>query len=214
MDFAEITYRIITAGAIALLRLPESRAVIPTAEAILQGGVTVLEITLTTPGATSAIKQLSGQLPQHTILGAGSILSLDDVARSVDCGAKFIVSPITTPQIIECAHDHGLPIVAGALTPNEIFHAQEMGSDLVKVFPAGFWGPRYIKAVLAPMPHLRLCPTGGVTPENAGQWIQAGAKVVGVGSALADPVTVAAGNYAEITRRARRLVKSVDEVHA
>jgi len=208
----EITRRIVAAGAIAILRQPDSTAVLRTAEAILRGGVTVIEVTLTTPGALTATEQLVRRLPAHALVGVGSVLKPDDVAQAAESGARFIVSPVVMPETIACSHRYGLPVLPGALTPTEIYRAQLLGADFVKVFPAAFWGPRYIRTLLAPMPHLRLCPTGGVTPANAGQWIQAGASVVGLGSALADPVAVAAGNFGEITHRARTLVQSITEV--
>ena len=209
---AEITQRIVTAGAVAILRLKSSRRVLPVAEAMLRGGVTVLEVTLTTPGALAATERLASQLSPAVLVGVGSVLNANDVAQAADSGARYIVSPIATPEIIESAHKRGLPVMPGAFTPTEMQRAQALGADLIKVFPAEFWGPKYLKAILAPMPQLRLCPAGGVTPENAGAWIQAGALAVGVGSALIDSAAVEACKFEELTRRARVLVQSIESV--
>lgn len=212
MSRAETTQRIVTAGAVAILRLKSSHRVLPVAEAMLRGGVTILEVTLTTPDALAATERLASWLSPAVLVGMGSVLNANEVAQAADSGAQFIVSPIATPEIIESAHKRGLPVMPGAFTPTEVQRAQALGADLVKVFPAGFWGPKYLKVLLAPMPQLRLCPTGGVTPENAGTWIQAGALAVGVGSALIDRAAVEAGKFDELTRRARILVKSIELV--
>ncbi len=212
MTRPDIIQRLLEAGAVAVLRLPDSRHTLRVAEAVAQGGITAVEVTLTTPDALATIEQLARQMPGSALIGVGSVLNADDVAQAAGSGARFIVSPITTHEIIKSAHENDLPVIPGALTPTEVYHAQALGADFVKVFPASFWGPKYVRALLAPMPHLRLCPTGGVTPHNAGEWIQAGAKVVGIGSALVNPSMVAAGNYEEITRRARTLARSIKAV--
>ena len=212
MTRADTTQRILEAGAIAIVRLPSTRHLIRVAEAIVHGGVTVMEVTLTTPNALAATRQLVQRLSERAVVGVGSVLFANDVARAAECGARFIVSPVSTPALIESAHAHDLPVIPGALTPSEVYQAQARGADLIKVFPAGFWGSKYIRALLAPMPDLRLCPTGGVTPENAGEWIAAGALAVGIGSALASAALAKSGNFEEITQRAQTLVRSIQAV--
>ncbi len=197
------------AKAVAVIRLTSGQRVVPVTEALLKGDVTVIEVTLTTPRALAAVEMLVRKLSPPALVGVGSVLHAGDVALAADCGARFIVSPITTQAMIECAQKRGMIVMAGAFTPTEAHRAQTLGADFVKVFPAGFWGPKYLGTLLAPMPHLRLCPTGGVTPENAGDWIKAGAVAVGVGSALVDQKAVRQGRYDELTRRARILVNSV-----
>ena len=176
----------------------------------MRGGVTTLEVTLTTPGAMAAIALLAERFVPTALVGAGSVLNADDVAQAADRGAQFIVSPVCTQEIIDCAHARDLAVMPGAFTPTEVQRATALGADIVKVFPASFWGPRYVRTLLAPMPHLRLCPTGGVTPANAGAWIRAGAVAVGIGSALVDREAVQAGDFESLTRRARTLVESIE----
>ena len=209
MTRTEVSARIAELRAVAVLRLPSSEHVPRVAEAMLEGGVHAIEVTLTTPGALTAIEQLERRFACDAVIGVGSVRTPEDVTRAKDHGAQFVVSPITSAPVIATARDHDLAVMPGALTPTEVDRAQELGADFVKVFPASFWGPKYIRALLAPMPDLRLCPTGGVTPTNAGTWIEAGAQAVGIGSALAPKSSIAAGDYGEVTRRAKTLVKSI-----
>ena len=212
MTRKELAQRIAKSRAVAVLRMPSSRKVVRVADAIVRGGVTTLEVTLTTPGALQAITQLANRHASNALIGVGSVLTAHDVAQAADSGARFIVSPVSTPQIIESAHQHGLAVMPGAFTPTEIQQAHAWGADFVKVFPAEFFGPKYIRALLKPLPHLKLCPTGGVTPENAGEWIRAGASVVGIGSALVDRNAVEAEDYEALTKRARILTASVQSI--
>src|SRR5690606_37819078 len=124
--------------------------------------------------------------PDDALVGVGAALSADDARRAIDAGARFVVSPVIDEGVIAAAHNAGVPVFAGALSPTELQRAHQLGADFVKVFPADVVGMTYFKSVLAPMPHLRLVPTGGVTLDNAGDWLRAGAAAVGVGSALVD----------------------------
>lgn len=206
-----IVHRLAAIGALAVVRLPNADDVLPTARALHAGGVSAVEVTMTVPGALGAIERLARELGDEVLVGVGSVLDADTARRAVEAGARFVVSPVFSAEVVAEAHAAGAAALPGAFTPTEILRAYEAGADLVKVFPSDALGPSFIKGVLAPMPFLKLVPTGGVTPENAGQWIRAGATAVGLGSALVDPVLVAKGDFATITRLARR---TADEVAA
>lgn len=207
----EITNRIAQAGAVAILRVRRTHSLLPAAEALAEGGVQVLEVTLTSPNALPSIKALTARFAPEIIIGAGSVISAAQVQEVADQGARFIVSPVTKREVIEAAHALDLPVMPGVFTPSEAQAAHELAADMIKVFPAGFLGKGYIKALLAPLPHLRLVPTGGVTPASAGEWIDVGAAAIGIGSALADERTIAEGRYHVLTERARVLCASISE---
>lgn len=206
-----LTKKMLASGAIAVLRLREALPLKPAVDALIRGGITVLEVTLTTPNALSSIETLRKSYGAEILIGAGSVITEEQTHDVVSAGANFIVSPITKKEVIRAGHAHGLPVLPGALTPTEVQIAHEYGADMVKVFPAEQLGLSYIKALLAPLPHLRLAPTGGVTPENAGEWIRAGAAVVGLGSALFDTEAIRSGRLSTLTERARTLCASIAE---
>ena len=202
--------RILASGVVAVVRLPDAAHVLRVVDAIREGGVTAIEITMTTPGALQAITEVAGSMGDVEI-GVGSVLDAAGVHRAVDAGARYVVSPVYKKELIDAAHERGVPVMPGAFSPTEILEATEAGADVVKVFPSGVVGMSYFKAVLAPMPHLKLMPTGGVSPENAGDWIRAGAVAVGVGSSLLDKQAIAEGNFGKLTENARVLCRSVAE---
>jgi 2-dehydro-3-deoxyphosphogluconate aldolase/(4S)-4-hydroxy-2-oxoglutarate aldolase len=204
-----VTERIQRLGALAVVRLPRADDVLPVARALHAGGVSAIEVTMTVPGALHAVERLARECDAEILIGVGSVLDAPTVRRAVDAGARFIVSPVFRREVVDEAHRHGAAAFPGAFTPTEILQAHEAGADLVKVFPSDALGPAFIKGVLAPMPFLRLVPTGGVTPQNAGGWIRAGAVAVGLGGALVDPALVARGDWGMITNLARQ---TVDEV--
>ena len=204
-----VVERVRREGAVAVLRLADAEQTVRAAEWLVAGGVTALEVTLTTKGALDAIGKLVARHGDAALVGAGSVLDADAARRAVDAGARFIVSPVCLPDVVEAAASLGVAVMPGAFTPTEALRAHQMGADVVKVFPSEVLGPAFIKGVLAPMPFLKLMPTGGVTPDNVGDWLRAGAIAVGLGSALADPKLVAAGDEAAVTERARRLVANV-----
>ena len=201
--------RIIAIGVVAVLRLRDERGAANAIAAVHAGGVSAIEITMTTPNALRVIESVARERGDDVVLGVGSVLDAATAASAIAAGARYVVSPVVKPEVMEEAHRLGVAAMLGAFSPTEILEAHESGSDLVKVSPAEVLGPAFIKGVLAPMPFLRLMPTGGITPENAGDWILAGAQCVGVGSALIDPKLVIAGDFAAITDRARRLIRSV-----
>jgi 2-dehydro-3-deoxyphosphogluconate aldolase/(4S)-4-hydroxy-2-oxoglutarate aldolase len=166
---------------------------------------------MTVPGALQAIERLAREGGEELLIGVGSVLDAATVRRATDAGARFVVSPVFRREIVDEAHRHGAAALPGAFTPTEILNAHEAGADLVKIFPADALGLAFIKGVLGPMPFLRLVPTGGVTPHNAGSWIRAGAAAVGLGGMLVVPALVAKGDWETITHLARQTVDKVAE---
>ncbi|MEX0655349.1 MAG: bifunctional 4-hydroxy-2-oxoglutarate aldolase/2-dehydro-3-deoxy-phosphogluconate aldolase [Phycisphaeraceae bacterium] len=199
------------AGLVAIIRASSNAGLIETCRALVKGGVTVAEITMTTPGAIEAIRAASTELGDDCLIGVGSVLDAKTVDAAVEAGAQFVVSPVFKPEVVQASHKHGKPVLAGALTPTEILTAFEAGSDLVKVFPANHFGPKYFKDVLAPMPHLKLTPTGGVDLNTVDDWFAAGARCLGVGSALVKKDLIAAGDWAGLTKLAEQFVKAVKD---
>lgn len=202
---------LLAAGAIAVIRLPDAQKLLPVIDALQQGGVTAIEVTMTTPGALAVIETVARTRGDEVQVGVGSVLDAATARRAVEAGARYVVSPVFKPEIIAEAHRLDVPAMPGAFTPTEIQAAHEAGADIIKVFPADVVGMPFFKGVLAPMPHLRLMPTGGVSLTNAGDWIRAGAVAVGVGSALLDQDAIAAGAYERLTAHARTLRRSIEE---
>jgi len=196
-------------GVIAVVRLPQAapttlRAV---AAALAAGGVTAVEITLTTPGALAAIGELTTD--KGCVIGAGTVLDERAARDVIAAGARFVVSPTLDPGVMRRCRERDIPHLPGALTPTELLEAWRAGASMVKLFPASLLGPRYLREVLAPLPFVRLVPSGGVTLEGAGEWIKAGAAAVSVGGALVSASLVRNESWAELTVRARALVESV-----
>ena len=206
------------AGVIAVVRLPEAADLRPVAAALAAGGVDVVEVTLTTSGALDAIAQLSSDTAY--LVGAGTVLDESAARDVIAAGARFVVSPTLERGVIRVCRDLDVPCIPGALTPTELLDAWRAGgggrggASLVKLFPASAVGPRYLREVLAPLPFLRVVPSGGVSLENAGEWIRAGAAAVSVGSALVSPELIRNSAWAELTRRARALVDAVAAARA
>jgi len=196
-------------GVIAILRIDDAGAVRPVVDALLEGGVRVIEITMTVPGAVGAIRALASQLPDDAMLGAGTVLDAQTTTCVIDAGAEFVVSPVFRPEIIDACHRLGAAAIPGCFSPTEILAAWDAGADVVKVFPSTALGPAYFKDLRGPLPHVKLMPTGGVTIENTGAWIAAGAIAVGIGGALVDANAIASRRFDEITARARRVVAAI-----
>jgi 2-dehydro-3-deoxyphosphogluconate aldolase/(4S)-4-hydroxy-2-oxoglutarate aldolase len=203
----DVMRRLTAHGAIAVVRLHDAEAAVMASDAVHAGGVSAIEVTLTTPGALRVIERLSAR--EGMLVGAGSVLDADAARDAIAAGARYLVSPVFFPGLVEIGHDADVPVLLGAFTPTEILAAHRAGADAVKVFPSDALGPAFIRGVLGPMPFLRLVPTGGVTPENVGDWLRAGAAAVGLGGALVDPGLVAAGDFAALTERARRVADAV-----
>ena len=202
------------AGVVAVIRMQNAAKVSAVIETLAAGGVRVLEITMTVPGAGEVIRSISRILPEGSILGAGTVLDGDTARRVIDAGARFVVAPTLDPNTIAVCHEREVAVMPGCFSPTEILRAWQLGADVVKVFPATSLGPGYIKDVRAPLPDIKLMPTGGVTPENAGEWIKAGAVAVGIGSALVDAKAVAAGDLRRIEDSARLLISNIRAARA
>ena len=209
MSRFEVTQQIETLGVVAVIRLADPARLRAVVDAIAAGGVRAIEVTMTVPRAIEMIAAIAPTLPRGFLIGAGTVLDKATVTRAINAGAQFIVSPVFRKELIMAAHVLGVPAMPGCMTPTEILDAWDAGADVVKVFPATALGPGFLKDVLAPLPHVKLMPTGGVTLDNAGDWIRAGAMAVGVGSALLDSAAIASGRYQVITDHARRIVASV-----
>lgn len=207
----EILQALRESGAIAVIRMADAGRLMQVVEAVCAGGVTAIEITMTTPGALQVIEAVTREMGDVAQIGVGSVLDAETARRAVEAGARYVVSPIFKPAIIREAHRLGVPAFPGAFTPTEIQSATEAGADAVKVFPADIVGMAFFKAVLAPMPHLKLMPTGGVSLTNAGDWVRAGAWAVGVGSALLDRRAIEEGRFDVLTENARTLRRSIAE---
>lgn len=197
------------AGAVAVVRLADASAGEAVVDALLAGGVRAVEITFTMTGALDLIATLARRHGDALLLGAGSVLTPDVARHAIDAGARYVVSPVFDVQVLAMAHRHDVAALPGACTPTEILRAWQAGADVVKVFPSDTLGPAFIRNVLAPMPFLPLMPTGGVTPDNVGAWMDAGAVAVGLGSALVDPTLVQRGDLAALTTRAQTVVAQV-----
>ncbi len=200
-----------SAAVVAILRAASDRGLFQACQAMAAGGLKVAEVPLTTPNALGVIGRIARELTDGVLIGAGSVLDADAVHRSTDAGARFIVSPTFKPEVIEASHALGLPCMPGALTPTEILTAWEAGADIVKVFPAHrLGGAAYLREVLAPLPHIKLMPTGGVRLESVGDWLEAGAVCLGIGTSLIRPDLIEAGDFEALTRHARAFVSAVD----
>jgi 2-dehydro-3-deoxyphosphogluconate aldolase/(4S)-4-hydroxy-2-oxoglutarate aldolase len=204
-----LVQRICDAGIVAIMRRTDSALAVETAEALLDGGVEVVEVTLNTEGATGMLRALAKELGDRMLIGAGTVMSADEVRAAIDAGARFVVSPHTDEAVIAATREAGLPSLPGAFSPTEIVRAWHLGASLVKVFPVGSVGPRYLRDVLAPLTQIPLVPTGGVTLDNAAEFVKAGARALGLGSDLVSPKAVAARDFVSITERARRFVDEV-----
>ena len=200
--------KILASGSIAIVRATIACDLMGIVEALGEGGLEVVEITATTPGACEAIHRVSTGLPD-VLIGAGTVIDAASARRVLDAGARFLVSPTMDEEVMQVACERQAVAIPGALTPTEIVAARNAGADVVKVFPAATYGPDYIQALKAPLPGIRLAPTGGVTGANAGAYLQAGAAVVCVGSWLVPRDAVRRGKYAVISERARALVNTV-----
>lgn len=207
MNKSEIVNNILEVGIVAILRMKDSEKILPAANAILEGGIISIEVSLNTPNAIDCIKQLSkinGMLP-----GVGTVTSAKIAIEAIEAGAEFVVTPITKKEIIDTCHELGKPVISGAFTPSEIYQAHEWGADIVKVFPAGILGMNFIKAVKAPFPNIKLMPTGGVNAANIDQWFGIGADCVGVGACFTNPSIIENADWKRQTARAKDLVYNI-----
>jgi len=198
--------------AVAVLRVKETEKLKNVINAINKGGISIIEITMSVPNACYLIEKMTEEINEDIIIGVGTVLDKATEVEAIKAGAKFVVSPILKKEIIDTAKEYEIPVMPGCFTPTEVQTAYEWGADIVKIFPADVVGIPFFKAILAPMPYLKLMPTGGVSLTNAGEWIKAGACAVGLGSALIDNKAIAEGNYNKLTENAITIMNSIKSV--
>ena len=211
MNKTEILAKIKAEKVIALIRADSPASLLDCARALSAGGLNCLELTMTTPGALELCAQVSRELP-HILLGLGTVLDAATARAGIAAGAKFIVTPAVRPAVIAACKELGVPVLGGALTPTEVYPSWELGVDVVKIFPAEFFGPAYIKSVKAPFPQIEVMPTGGVTPETVGEFLKAGAFATAAGSALVSAAALKARDWPAITARAQQFVAAAAKV--
>jgi 2-dehydro-3-deoxyphosphogluconate aldolase/(4S)-4-hydroxy-2-oxoglutarate aldolase len=212
MEKREVFNRMVSEGLIPVIRVASVTEAMDVADAIKAGGVTLIEITMSVPGALDAIKDLAKKYKDDIIMGAGTILDTETGRAALLAGAQFLVTPTLNLGLIELAHRYSAVIVPGAATPTEILTAWNAGADMVKVFPAAqLGGPEYIKALRGPLPQVLYVPTGGVNLQNAGAFIKAGATALGAGGELVDKKAVKEKKFNVITENTRAFLKVIQE---
>lgn len=204
--------RLADAGVVAVLRGLDPDDVVPVAQATVEGGIRVVEVTADSPGAMEAIETVASDLGDDALVGAGTVLDAETARAALLAGAEFVVSPSLHHDVIEVCNRYGVPVIPGIATPTEAVRAYEAGADLVKLFPASALGPEYLAALSGPLSQIPVVPTGGITADNAGAFVEAGAVAVGAGSAILDAEAVNRGDYDAVTERARALVEAVEAV--
>jgi 2-dehydro-3-deoxyphosphogluconate aldolase/(4S)-4-hydroxy-2-oxoglutarate aldolase len=212
MEKREVFNRMVTEGLIPVVRVSSAREAMDVADAIKEGGVSFIEITMSVQGAIDVIKELTQKYKDEIIMGAGTVLDTETGRAALLAGAQFIVSPTLNLDLIQLAHRYSAVVIPGATTPTEILTAWNAGADMVKVFPAGqLGGPEYLKALRGPLPQILLVPTGGVNLQNAGAFIKAGATALGVGGELVDKKAVKEKKFNVITDNTRAFLKVIKE---
>ena len=215
MQKAGIIEQLVAIGVIPVVRAASAEEALAAVEAIEAGGLPILEITMTVPGALGVIEAVAKRYGESVLVGAGTVLNPETARDCVSAGARFIVSPALNVRTIEWCRAADVPVMPGALTPTEVLTAWQAGADFVKVFPCdSAGGARHIKALKGPFPEIPLIPTGGVTLATVADYIRAGAAAVGVGSNLVDTRAIAAGDAARVTAAARQYVEAVRQARA
>jgi 2-dehydro-3-deoxyphosphogluconate aldolase / (4S)-4-hydroxy-2-oxoglutarate aldolase len=209
---SEIISLLMNPGIIAVVRAQKAEQVLPLSEALIAGGVIAIEITMTTPNAIAAIREASQKLGSRALIGVGTVLDEDTCRAAIAAGAEFVVSPVCKLDLIPIAAAAHRPVMLGSYTPTEAQWAHEAGADFIKIFPADTLGPGYIKSLRAPLPHLRIVPTGGVDAGNVADWFKAGCAAVGAGASLVSARILEDAAWPELTQRAREFVTAAATV--
>jgi 2-dehydro-3-deoxyphosphogluconate aldolase / (4S)-4-hydroxy-2-oxoglutarate aldolase len=196
-------------GIIAIMRAQSSGQLIAAADAIRAGGVRVIEVTMTTPGALSVIAEATKKYGSEVLFGAGTVLDAETARAAILAGAGFIVAPTLNLDVIRLCNRYSVPVMPGCATPTEMLTAWEAGADMIKLFPADVGGPDLIKAILAPLPQLQIVPVGGVDLNTAAAFIRKGAVALGVGGSLINQKLLDSGDLAELSRRATAFIDEV-----
>ena len=208
----KITASIIDEGLIAIVRVNHPDLTLPIAKALVSGGIRAIELTMTIPNALDAIRTIDRELGNEILLGVGTVIDDDTCKAAIDAGAKYVISPITKTSLVECAHAMNRPVMLGAYTPNEAQTAHEAGSDFIKIFPADSLGPNYIKALLAPLNHLRIIPTGGVNLDTMESFLAAGSAALGIGSSLLKKNIINSKNWSGLELLSKQHVDKLSEI--
>ncbi|WP_437596076.1 bifunctional 4-hydroxy-2-oxoglutarate aldolase/2-dehydro-3-deoxy-phosphogluconate aldolase [Sorangium sp. So ce590] len=215
MSREQVVRRIEEIGIVPVVRAPSGELAVRAARALCAGGIEVVEITMTVPDALSAMREIASRMGDHVLVGAGTVLTADAARRCIEAGAEFIVSPGLDLEVIRAAHDLGKAVFPGALTPTEVITAWNAGADTVKLFPcSAMGGAKYLRALRAPLPEVKMMPTGGVNLTTARDFIEAGAVALGVGGELVDAAALAAGKDEVLTERAREFMSVVSAARA
>lgn len=210
----EVLQRIYDLGVVGIIRTPDTANGIASAEAVFQGGITVLEVSLTFPGALDIMREVSARgRSKGLILGAGTVADAESARLCIEAGSEFVVSHCFSEDVARLCNRYGVAYMPGVGTVTEIVRAMEAGSDVVKAFPGEVLGPKFVKAVLGPLPHARIMPIGGVTPDNLEDWFKAGAFAVGLGSALVKPAGKE-GDYPAIRETADQIVSRIARIRS
>jgi 2-dehydro-3-deoxyphosphogluconate aldolase/(4S)-4-hydroxy-2-oxoglutarate aldolase len=212
MTKKQVADRIVEIGIVPVIRAASAKQAMYAVEGVCAGGISVVEITMTVPGAIELLTTLTKTSASEILIGAGTVLDAESASRCVDAGAQFLVSPGFDAETIKFANRSDTLIMAGALTPTEVIVAWKAGSDFIKIFPCGsVGGAKYIKALKGPLPHVLMVPTGGVNLKTAPELIEAGAAALGIGGELISASALQAGDTSEISENARRYVAVVRE---
>jgi 2-dehydro-3-deoxyphosphogluconate aldolase/(4S)-4-hydroxy-2-oxoglutarate aldolase len=201
--------RIADCGVVAVIRAKSKDQLLDLSAALIDGGVIAIEVTMSTPDAIAGIRMLSDRLGDRGIVGVGTVLDVKTARDAIDAGAKFVVSPVFDPEVVAATLKAGVISIPGAFSPTEVYRVHCSGADVVKVFPATTLGPGYFKDLLAPMPMLKLTPTGGVDAANAGDWIRAGAVFIGAGSSLVTKDALAKNDWSSVPANAKAFISAV-----
>jgi 2-dehydro-3-deoxyphosphogluconate aldolase/(4S)-4-hydroxy-2-oxoglutarate aldolase len=199
---------------VAVIRAPSKEVLPDITRALLAGGVVSIEVTMSTPDAIRGIEMLAKQFASDALVGVGTVLDAKTAQDAINAGAQFVVSPAYDADVVKTVNRANTICIPGAFTPTEILHAHRNGADVVKVFPSTALGPGYFKDILAPLPFLKLTPTGGVDAKNAGAWIKAGAACVGAGSSLVTKDAMTKGDWNSITTSAREFMRAVQDARS
>jgi len=206
--------RILNTGVVAVIRASSGERLVEVAAALLEGGVNILEVTYTVPQASDVIRRVIASLGEHAVVGAGTVLDTQTAEEALRAGAQFIVSPCVDREVIRLCRRHETLVMPGAFTPTEVLTAWDAGADIVKIFPSDNAGPKHLKALRGPLPHIPMMPTGGVDLENATDFIRAGACALGVGGSLVKKSAVERGDLRTIRQLAQQFVQTVQQARS
>jgi 2-dehydro-3-deoxyphosphogluconate aldolase/(4S)-4-hydroxy-2-oxoglutarate aldolase len=212
LDANEDMQRLVDSGVVAVMRGADADTIIEVAQALHEGGVTAYEITADNPDAMELIGEVSASFTEEeAIVGAGTVLDSETARASIMNGAEFVVGPNFDERVVETCNRYGTLVAPGILTPTEAVNAYEAGADMVKVFPASVMGPKHLASIKGPLPQIPLMPTGGIDIDNVADYVEAGAVVVGAGSAIMDGDAIAAGDFESITETAREFTQVIED---